>query len=65
MEARNKRITVSMTPAEKALLVKLAEHEGRLSLTATVRHILLKAARERDLNGDNYIKRLQIDGQPY
>lgn len=49
MEPRVERITISMTPSEKAVLKRLAEHEGRLSLTATVRHIVLEAARNRNL----------------
>ena len=53
MGPRVKRITVSMTRSEKALLKRLAQYEGRLSLTATVRLILLEAARNRNLSDPN------------
>lgn len=49
METGMKRITVSMTQPEMELLSKIAQYEGRLSLTATVRHILAEAGRERNL----------------
>jgi hypothetical protein len=50
MEARTKRLVISVTPKEKQLLKMLADYEGRLSLTATVRHILMDAVRLRGLD---------------
>ena len=50
METGMKRITVSMTSSEKELLSQIADYEGRLSLTATIRHIILEAGRDRNLH---------------
>ena len=50
MEPRTKRVVISVTPTEKKLLSNLAEYEGRLSLTATIRHILMEAVRMRGLD---------------
>lgn len=49
MDVKTKKITVSMTDTEKSVLVKLAEYEGRLSLNATIRHLIIDAARARKL----------------
>ena len=49
MLERTQRLLISLTPNEKEILDQLAEFEGGLSLTATVRHLLLQAARERGL----------------
>ncbi len=50
MEARTKRIVISLTPTEKGLLIQVAEYEGRLSLTATIRHLIMEAARVREIS---------------
>jgi len=50
LEARVKRIVISLTPSEKALLRKLAEYEGGLTFTATFRHLLTHAVRRRGLS---------------
>lgn len=61
MNARTKRIVVSLTPREKKTLINLAEFEGRLSLAATIRHLLLEAARERGLYPTYEFDAPQID----
>jgi len=47
--ARIKRLVISLTHSEKNLLMQLAICEGRLSMTAMIRHLIIDAARARGL----------------
>jgi hypothetical protein len=46
---RTKRLGLVLTPAEKSVLVRMAEAEGGLSQAALVRRLIRHAARERGL----------------
>lgn len=61
MEPRNKRLTISLTPFEKKLLKQVAIYEGRLSLTATIRHLILDAARKRLLSHNMQLEETRND----
>ena len=43
------RLVISLTEKEKETLINMADYEGGLSLAATLRHILVEAARQRNL----------------
>jgi len=46
---RTKRLSLLLTPAEKAVVVQLAEAEGGLSQSTLVRRLIHNAARERGI----------------
>jgi len=46
---KTERLGLVLSPTEKSAAVKLAEHEGGLSLAATVRLLIRRAAQERGL----------------
>jgi hypothetical protein len=49
VQARSKKIVLSLTAHEKLLLLSLAQYEGRLSLNAMVRHLIADAVRQRGI----------------
>jgi hypothetical protein len=49
------RLVISLTENERETLIRMADYEGDLSLAATLRHILVEAARQRNL--ENYSRK--------
>jgi hypothetical protein len=57
MLKREKKLLISMSEVEMNILKKLAEYEGGLSLSGTIRHLIILASRERGLlNSTNNYK---------
>ena len=63
MGARTRRFMVSMTPAERLALGRLAEVEGGLSKAALVRRLIRSAARARGLWPMNDLQEAVSDHQ--